>query len=41
MKLTHVYRIKPTPEQVAIMDLWLELLETLQLFLGAAARLVA
>jgi len=26
MKLTHVYRIKPTPEQVAIMDLWLELL---------------
>ncbi len=26
MKLTHVYRIQPTTEQVAIMDLWLELL---------------
>jgi len=26
MKLTHVYRIKPTTEQVAVMDLWLELL---------------
>ncbi len=26
MKLTHVYRIKPTAEQVATMDLWLELL---------------
>jgi putative transposase len=26
MKLTHVYRIKPTAEQVAVMDWWLELL---------------
>ncbi len=26
MKLTYVYRIKPTTEQVAVMDLWLELL---------------
>ena len=26
MKLTHIYRIKPSPEQVAIMDTWLEML---------------
>ena len=26
MKLTHVYRIKPTTEQIATMDLWMELL---------------
>jgi putative transposase len=26
MKLTHIYRIKPSTEQVAIMDTWLELL---------------
>ena len=26
MKLTHVYRIKPSTEQVAIMDTWLEML---------------
>ena len=26
MKLTHVYRIKPNTEQIATMDLWLELL---------------
>lgn len=26
MKLTYVYRIKPTTEQVAIMETWLELL---------------
>ena len=26
MKLTHIYRIKPSPEQVAIMETWLEML---------------
>src|SRR5919202_4072316 len=26
MKLTHIYRIKPQPAQVAIMDTWLEML---------------
>jgi putative transposase len=26
MKLTHLYRIKPSPEQVAILETWLEML---------------